>query len=135
MNFLFNIFWNSTENRLRTGWRLIIQLLLAIVLLALLGFIAGVVLALIPPGSAPTLFFETVWGPPLIDLLGVSATGLVLFTSIILAVRFLDRRPLVDLGFAICPQWWSDLALGFGLGALLIALVFSVELSLGWITI
>src|SRR5581483_6381772 len=48
-----------------------------------------------------------------------------------LFVRQLDRRRLVELGLAARGAWLRELAGGVGLGALLMALVFVVELGAG----
>ncbi|NJL33874.1 MAG: CPBP family intramembrane metalloprotease [Chloroflexaceae bacterium] len=47
----------------------------------------------------------------------------------------LDRRPLSGYGLHLDRGWWLDLGFGLLLGALLMALIFVVELALGWITI
>lgn len=63
----------------------------------------------------------------------VGALGIVLAT--LFAARFYDRRPVSDLGLQLTASWWRDLCFGLVLGALLMLLIFLVELALGWITI
>ena len=55
--------------------------------------------------------------------------------SVLLAGLFPDRRRLSDFGVHLNLNWWIDLAFGLALGALLMGLVFVVELACGWITI
>jgi membrane protease YdiL (CAAX protease family) len=52
-----------------------------------------------------------------------------------LAGRFLDRRPFSDFGFHLGGGWWLDLLFGMVLGALLITVIFLVELGLGWVEV
>jgi membrane protease YdiL (CAAX protease family) len=59
--------------------------------------------------------------------------------SIVLATwfarRFIDRRSLRSLGLNISQQTWADLAIGFLIPALLMGLIFTIELLLGWTSI
>ena len=55
--------------------------------------------------------------------------------SCYLAARFLDKRPFKSLGLELSPRWWQDLLFGLGLGAVLLAAIFIIELGLGWIRI
>lgn len=121
------VFWNDTENRLRAFWRLLIQgflfLLFNVVLsiIALLLFQAGALaLGILSPGL---LLFSTV---------GMLAGTLF---SVWIAGRFLDRRRLADFGLHTNRTWWIDLGFGLGLGALLMTLIFLVELAVGWVRV
>jgi uncharacterized protein len=51
------------------------------------------------------------------------------------ATRWIDRRPLADLGLTLSRPFGQDAAAGFVLGALLMSFVFLLEWSLGWVRI
>lgn len=123
------IFWNRLEGRLRAGWRL----LLFIALLIGFGSAAVAVLALVSEGLLDGLS----------RALGVEASrggeGLATAVAITGAVAvggwLLDRRRFAEFGFHLNRGWWLDFAFGLGLGALLMAGIFAVELALGWVTV
>lgn len=89
------IFWNKEENRLRAGWRILIQILLAAVPLALLG-LGG----FYSEGNQ--------------NLRVALTAGPITVISVILCSRFLDKRKFSDLGIRLGEKaWWSDF--GFGI--------------------
>lgn len=113
-----SIFWNSVQNRLRAGWRVLIQLILFIVVL--LG--------------------ESIF----IDSLGTGWLSVILANLIYLAgglglswlmARFVDRRTYVDFGFHLDRKWWLDFGFGLTLGAFMITGVFLSMRAVGWLTI
>lgn len=128
-------FWNGKERRLRAPWRLAAQLLL-------LGVIA------LPPvvGLGAALTAAHRHGHFLVGanalcldkainlICGPLFTALVLL-SILLAVRWLDRRPFRALGGPGGPSWWSEAAIGLGLGSFLQAAVFAIAWVAGWIEV
>lgn len=61
------------------------------------------------------------------------AAGVV--ASVMLARRYVDRRPLADLGVRVDRAWWRGLGLGAGVGAAVMAMVFAIEWMLGWVTV
>lgn len=125
------IFWNSNQQRLRAGWRIVIcfivMVLLTVIISTIGGTIAGVLfgfdqLVNVTIGSPLGAFFTT---------LTLVATLLTLF----IMARWIDRRPFWEYTGRINPQWWLDLAAGLLLGVLLMALIFAVQLLLGWVTV
>jgi len=113
-----SIFWNSVQNRLRAGWRVLIQLILFIVVL--LGesiFIDS---------------FGTGWLSVILANLIYLAGGLGLSW---LMARFVDRRTYVDFGFHLDRKWWLDFGFGLTLGAFMITGVFLSMRAVGWLTI
>jgi membrane protease YdiL (CAAX protease family) len=127
------IFWNPVERRLRALWRLLLQaaLMVACGLVPILGVAEpltwlhrrGLFLA----GYAHDDYDRVVnmiIGP----LLAVAVIG-----SIVLAARWLDHRRVEEFGVRLDRPWWNGLALGFGVGALVMTLVFIIEYALGWI--
>lgn len=70
--------------------------------------------------------------------LGALFTTLTLISTLltlVLMARWIDRRPFWEYTGRINAQWWLDLAAGLLLGVLLMALIFIVELLLGWVTV
>ena len=138
------IFWNRDQRRLRTLWRMIGQViifgLIALIIEGAVGVLAfSMVLARegIPPEqlSDPQIVQQFIMNNPVIMML--SYVGLVpsLTISIWLAGRFLDRRPFADFGFHLNRDWWIDFGFGLLLGAVLIGVIFVVELAAGWVTV
>ncbi len=128
MGWLNGILWH-TDGRLRAGWRVAIQLGLWLTL-------AGVInVALAGPLAAGLLARYPALGAGINQLGFVLSTWLGAILSTAMAVRWLDRRPLAELGLHIDRNWWVDLAFGLGLGAGLMTLVFLAEWLSGWVTI
>jgi len=129
MKTIASVFWNPLEHRLRAGWRIVLQAVLFLVLLAI--------------GSGTIQVFVAITGiilPQNVSIFAMrllSPIGLTLgaFASLAIAGLLLDRRPFADFGFHFNRRWWADFAFGLGLGAVLMLLIFLVEQSLGWITI
>jgi uncharacterized protein len=106
---MLNPLWNPAQNRLRAFWRLLLE---------------GVLYLLCHSLSLGGLWW-----------LALLRTRLLGVGSVWLAGRVLDRRRFHDLGLHFARRWWLDLAFGLVLGALLMLLVFVVELAAGWVTI
>lgn len=124
-----NPFWNTSEHRLRAIWRFLIQGL----------FFAALLLGLSATGGV-----FNAWLPGVIGKEAGLWTGAIFFAviepiAVILSVwagaRWLDRRRFVDFGLHFTRAWWIDLGFGLALGAVLMTLIFVVELGLGWVTI
>ncbi|HOC21354.1 MAG TPA: type II CAAX endopeptidase family protein [Anaerolineae bacterium] len=124
-----NLFWNASERRVRTLWRLVGQIALLLILTTCLGM-ALILPAIIGNGLEEELRIEG----PLLWLANLAMFPAVLL-SVWLAGRFLDRRPFADFGFHFGRAWWADFAAGLALGALLMAVIFLVERAAGWITV
>ena len=120
------IFWDSTTRRLRTVWRLLLQLLLLAILSGIGFVLAGVGLSSLGKGSS---------SPTIVNGVATVTTLLVMALSIWLAGRYLDRRRFADFGVHWRRSWWLDFAFGLSLGALLMFLIFLVEVAAGWVTI
>lgn len=117
---LKSCFWNASDNRLRTGWRLLLQLTLNI------GGALFFSLWVVPHtflNSWPRLAVEAV-GYPM--LLGIT------LLSVWLAGRFLDRRAWRDFGLTLSQRvWWEDFGAGCGVGFVLIVLLVLTTMALG----
>jgi membrane protease YdiL (CAAX protease family) len=110
--------------RLRAPWRLGLHLLLlvtaGVAALVPVRAIAGLLGVTPGSGTGPSLLVSTV---PL---------GAGVVASVVVAARWLDRRPLSDLGVR-GPA--SDLAAGLALGGGAMAGVFGTELAAGWLVV
>jgi uncharacterized protein len=137
-----NPLWNEQERRLRALLRLAGQTVLMFFLIAVFSFPA-LLLGMAVQGEAPetagpemTLFLEEmIADSPLLFLMLTLASLAGITLSIWIAGRWLDRRRFVDFGFNFGRRWWRDFVFGLVLGAVLMAVVFIVQLGLGWITI
>jgi membrane protease YdiL (CAAX protease family) len=116
-----NIFWNEMQNRLRAGWRVLIQLILFFVLL-----IGSYILINIFSKSGLSIAIAE-----LLSELFYLAGGLGLAW---LMARFVDHRPFADFGFHLDRKWWLDLGFGLALGAFLMTGIFLSLKAAGWIT-
>src|ERR671911_2182858 len=116
--------------RLRALWRLVIQYIAFRVLVTLLFSVLAVALSLTVSGGR-----SVVADSPAIPLASGVAGLVGAVLSVWLVGRFLDRRPFSDFGFHLGGGWWLDLLFGMALGALLITVVFFVELGLGWVEV
>jgi uncharacterized protein len=113
---------NKTDNRFRAGWRILGDQLLLILFLMLFG------------DFATTLIKSSLTsnGMLIMDAItGILAFGL----SVWQAGRWLDHRPFVDFGFHLSRNWWVQFGFGAALGALLMGIIFLVELILGYVQV
>jgi hypothetical protein len=140
MNSIKRAFWDEGFQRLRAFWRLLLHLFILVLVTVIVN--AGGV-AVVSGISGTPLDVEGLMGgqgaaAPELQWLGLlfPLTTLISFViAIWLAGRWLDRRRFVDFGLRFSRDWWIDFGFGLGLGALLMALVFLVEWSAGWLTI
>jgi membrane protease YdiL (CAAX protease family) len=125
------LFLDRSTGRLRALWRLaiqywayweLVQLSLALLVATWLSAGSDGQTSVIPLSSALPLVSGVV------NLLAAILT-------VWLAGRLLDRRPFSAFGFHLGAGWWLDLLFGMVLGALLITILFLVELGLGWVRV
>ena len=132
-------FLEEGTRRPRALWRLLFQYGAYRVAVPLFVNLLAVAWLLVRPGrktlSSGELDASILSGSPALPLIGATAGLLGVLLSVWLAGRFLDRRPFADFGFHLSGGWWLDLFFGMVLGALLMTLIFLVELGLGWITV
>jgi len=118
------VFLSPEEPRLRAGWRLLIQSLLALGLM--LAVSLPLVFGLLLTGSSAlarlqsSLLLNT-----LISLLGI-------VSSVWIARRFLDRRSFTSLGLVVSSRAAKDLAAGIGITAVMMGTILALELAIGW---
>ena len=116
------VFWSPADRRLRTLWRLVLHVLL-------------VAVAVIAIELLQSLAFDDEEESFALGIVGMALSALAVVVGTLLAARFLDRRPISDLGLQFTPHWWRDLGYGLFLGAFLMLIIFLVELALGWVTV
>lgn len=122
MAFIPNIFWNTDEGRIRTGYRIILLMLtMAIISIPSRFIMSGS--GNLNDASQEYVLFRAIYG--LIAVL----------LAIWLITRFVDRRPMSNIGFQFDKSWWIDLSFGLTLGIVLMSSIFLIEHSLSWITI
>lgn len=66
--------------------------------------------------------------------IGTLASGAAFFLATYLARRVLDRRSFLSLGFGLDRHTLPDLIIGFLIPLPMIALVFALESSMGWVS-
>jgi len=117
------------EGRLRPTWR---------VLLYLAAYLVGQLLAQIPIFGAYLLSrkVEEIALKPL-SLLTLSALSSLLATLVITWAfrRFLDRDTLLGLGLQRSKRWKREIGTGLAFGLLLMAFIFGLEWTLGWVRV
>jgi hypothetical protein len=129
MDLVGNSFWNRNERRLRAGWRVALySMLWGTIQVAATGVIQS-------PLTAAFIAIFPAFSPIAGVLLFYIANALLVISMTWLLARYVDHRPLADIGLRLDHSWLSDLIYGLLLGAGLMTLIFLLQLSLGWITI
>lgn len=116
------------EFRPRAFWRLSLHSLLTLLFILIFGLFVGVGVLIIE-GAEILEKQEALWGYEILIALPAIAF------STFIARRIFDRRSFASLGFNLDRHAWRDLLVGFLMPGLLMGLIFSLELALGWLTI
>jgi uncharacterized protein len=119
---MLNLFWNPGEKRLRFIWRLFLQTLLWLFPFSVLASLTTLAwhVSPLPAGSFLDAALEF-W------------TAATMVFSVWISGKYLDQRSFRDFGFHFKTGWRRDFTFGLALGALLMAVIFVVELAAGWI--
>lgn len=135
---LKQVVWNEHSRRPRLPWRLTLWLVLLVVLI----LVATTVIDLLTSASIERLLGTYSPGKPseqtafaARNVVSVASQVILMVGSVYLAGRFVDRRWFRDFGFHLDREWWLDLGFGLALGAVLMTVVFVVELLAGWLSI
>lgn len=112
-----NIFFNKHEQRLRAGWRIVLQfvLMMFIFSLAALGF--------------------TVILPQNLTITSAAPLFIGVITSVWFAAHYIDKRPLQEYGISINKLWITEFFIGAGIAGGAIGTVFLIQWGSGWISI
>ena len=121
-SWLQNLFISPDEPRLRAAWRLLGQLLLLVLSIAILGGVTNWL----------TLDDISYGGFPLLTAL---ITCAAITFSILITRRYLDRRSFSSLGLIWTRQAVYDLLFGAALTGLMIGLIYLLEWTAGWLTV
>jgi hypothetical protein len=114
-----NVFVNPVEQRLRSGWRVLMQFIL---LLLLTSVLASLFLGLV--SLSPELGL-------LSDFTFVGFVGTTL--SIIIARRWLDHKSMRSLGLDLDSEVAKDVFSGIVIAGIVMAVIFFAEWALGWL--
>lgn len=116
-------FWNEEQNRLRTLWRLLVQLAVWGGMLALVQIVAL-------PLRGQAITSEALWNPTVWTRL------VTLLIAVYLMARYIDKRHFSDYGLNLKDKkWWYDFGFGVFLGGLLVVGIFLVQYLLGWVKV
>lgn len=129
MDLLRAFFWNQSENRLRAPFRILLYFAMWILFSRLLDWI------LIPP-------LTRIWvamGLTNVTWFQHGAHFVLYFFAVILvsflAAHWIDKRSARQLGMQLDGVWWTELAAGLALGAVLMSMIFALVWLLGWIEV
>jgi membrane protease YdiL (CAAX protease family) len=117
------IFISPEEPRLRAGWRLLVHFILLVTCLIAIAVVI-IPIILIAEGSAEVIKISN-------QLVALGSITL----SVFLARRYVDRRSLRSLGLDLNAKALRDLSFGIGLGGGVMAGVFTISLTAGWLSI
>lgn len=115
------IFYPPGEDRLRVGWRLLVQILIWV----FVSFVFALPFAgmLLQPDQGGISFY----------LVNGFVTAIPVTISVYLARRWLDRRSFLDLGLHWDALAVRELFLGFGLTGVMFVVIYLLELVFGWL--
>jgi membrane protease YdiL (CAAX protease family) len=130
-----SLFWNFDEGRMRALWRIILQA----VMMAAFAFVPILLIAepltVLHRGGV----FLSGYNHEAYDRVINMIVGPFFVASVVgsmaIAGRWLDHRRFDQFGTRLDRALWTNLGLGFLLGGLLIALVFTGEYAAGWIVV
>lgn len=120
LTLLQNILKSPVEPRLRSGWRMLAQLLLMFLIMLF--------------ASIPAFAVMVFW-PKFADLSLILGNGVPVVLSVYIARRVFDRRSMRSLGLDFNQQAWRELLIGIGIAALQTGLVFALEAAFGWLKV
>jgi membrane protease YdiL (CAAX protease family) len=117
------LFFNPSEHRLRTGWRLLAHLVLLVVLYVTIGIFLGPLQVIFGLQESYTALF----------LFDAIAALIAITASIFLARRRFDKRTFTSLGLVWNRRAARDLLAGIGITGLIMSLIYAAEAALGWL--
>lgn len=119
-----DMFLNTSENRLRSGWRILLFLFLF--------WSLSITVLLVKPlfGEITKREFLTYYSPVIVGILGLVAT-----VSVFLARRYLDKRSFISLGLGGGARALRDSLFGFGLSGAMAGTFLLMTLGLGLVEI
>ena len=126
MKSIIKLFWNSEEKRMRVAARILLTIALFLILYkGYLALLTGIGFELYYSSNSPMIIF----------ILGGSVRILPALLTLLIAGKYFDKRSFKDYGFHLNKNWWGGFCFGFILGAVLITIIFIIQLVFGWISI
>lgn len=120
--------WNAEEGRPRTPIRVLVGVVVLVAVTALVTIPSFLVLSILDVALLASAGVGS-------TLVSTGLSGVATVVGVWLVGRYVDRRRTSDFGLGIDREWWIDLGFGLALGGLLMAGIFLLELSLGWIEV
>src|SRR5699024_8976152 len=105
------------EQRLRAGWRLLLQFILMFFMVGMLS-----------------MGFNALWQSNL-TIVPTVAQCIGVVASIWVAAHLLDKRSLAEYGMRVNMVWWKDFFAGITIASVAIITIFTIEWLLDWISI
>ena len=124
------IFWNANEKRLRAFWRLAVQGIIIFLLAFITGLISGLIIVLLTNSNISQVGYALTS-----NVISIIVAGILFIVGPILGAIFIDRRDKASFGFSFTSQWWKDFGFGLLLGAVLMSIIFLIEVAFGWATV
>ena len=112
---LRSLVWSQQTGRVRALWRVLVPVLAGFLALQLAG--ASAVALDLTRGTTMVVAF-----------LGTTP---VMLAALAISARYLDHRPVREYGYRLSRDWWRDLLVGLGLGALIVAMAFVIARAAG----
>jgi membrane protease YdiL (CAAX protease family) len=126
------LFWNAAERRPRAFWRVVLMAIVAVALGVLpILLVAEPLTALHRRGLFLPALGHDAYDRVVNMLIGPLLTA-ALAMSVVVAARWIDRRPLAHFGIVLDRAWWRGLALGLATGAFAMTIVMAIECAAGW---
>ena len=132
---MVKLFYNEREQRPRAFWRLLFQLAVYVGAVAFSRLVAPDVWVAIYRRAVDPKAIENPASPTSLFVAVQVVLVVVALGSIWLAGHLFGRQPLPGFGLRTDREWWLDFGFGLFLGASLIAGIFLIELSAGWVTV
>ena len=129
-SFLTRIFISPKGQRLRSGWRLLLQTVILFTFLGCFGVPLVIILLILDP-SFINIIPQV---KPEFLLFTVITEFFAITISVFLAVRFIDKRSFESLGLKLNIQTIFDILTGIGIAFVQMGFIYVVMLSLGWLT-
>jgi membrane protease YdiL (CAAX protease family) len=125
MSAIIKIFWNSSQARVRAGWRLIIQLVVMMLFITIFAIFDSKFNDFLPESAIAE-------GDTILFPLWIFLSSLI---SIWLVGRFIDKRRLADFGLRFSRSWWIQLGFGAALASFLMTGIFLIEKAFSWVSV
>jgi membrane protease YdiL (CAAX protease family) len=119
---LIRIFQSPNDGRFRSGWRVLLQLVLMFLISIFLG---GIFVLLFLRSASISGGFGLIFG--------IAVTFLGIILSVYLARRWFDHRGLLDLGLHWSPDALKDVGFGVLLTGFLMGIIYLIEWGAGWL--